>query len=64
MRVLREPGYKVTSYTSYKFKLQATSYKLQGALALKSYGVDPAIALEAINGGSGMSLQADRRLIK
>ena len=29
-------------------------------LALKQYGVDPATALEAINGGSGMSLQTTR----
>eukprot|EP00966_Prymnesium_polylepis_P095206 2204568-Prymnesium_polylepis.1 len=29
-------------------------------LALKRYGVDPATALEAINGGSGMSLQTTR----
>ena len=32
----------------------------EGMLALKSYGVDPATALEAINGGSGMSLQTTR----
>lgn len=32
----------------------------EGMLALKSYGVSPATALEAINGGSGMSLQTTR----
>ena len=32
----------------------------EGMLALKAYGVDPATALEAINGGSGMSLQTQR----
>ena len=32
----------------------------EGMLALKQYGVDPATALEAINGGSGMSLQTTR----
>ena len=32
----------------------------EGMLALKKYGVDPATALEAINGGSGMSLQTTR----
>ena len=32
----------------------------EGMLALKKYGVEPATALEAINGGSGMSLQTTR----
>ena len=32
----------------------------EGMLALKKYGVEPSTALEAINGGSGMSLQTTR----
>ena len=32
----------------------------EGMLALKRYGVEPSTALEAINGGSGMSLQTTR----
>lgn len=34
----------------------------EGLLALQQFGVDPAVALEAINGSSGRSLQTEQRL--
>lgn len=34
----------------------------EGLLALQSMGIDPAVALEAINGSSGRSLQTEQRL--
>jgi len=34
----------------------------EGLLALQSMGVEPAVALEAINGSSGRSLQTEQRL--
>lgn len=34
----------------------------EGLLALQQLGVDPSVALEAINGSSGRSLQTEQRL--